>query len=296
MKKKHNNPTSALVKTSCLLLCFSAAGILVLLWAAQSTDSELAAKIRQFVGIEARTPTHAEPSALEPTPAPAQPIEVAAPNPLIIKSTKQEPRLENISFAEITRQRELWPRTLKLADTKRIPIRYQDQIYGYMEFTPDSQVKVRALEIPGEVLCSINGNDLSLAVKETNFKEWFQSNYGERYQLRALPDSTDQAVNTASAQLGTAETNSDFLQEMYTWCEQNYESSTLIIGKDTLVFKWQPSERASVDFNMEAREISRAYLLKRAAYGSNENYANCEIRSPATNKLLGSAAIFIPRL
>ena len=96
--------------------------------------------------------------------------------------------------------------------------------------------------------------------------------------------------------LDTPEGKDDFWSEMRMWCHQNYGSVTLNVEEDNLVFLWAPAKGEKVDLSFEAREIARNYLVKRAKYGGQDNYAACEIRHPVTHELLGASAIFLPRL
>ena len=289
-KNKHVEERKALIKAVIFFLILVGGCALVLLWASRSQDSEVAEKIRKTVGIKAPAPVspEAEPSVsvasksmsnTKPT-APSEPIPIPIPT---------------ITFLEITRSPHLWPKTVALTKSKQVSIRYQDNNYGYMEFTKDSDIEVIALKAPSDVYCSINGNFLSLSVNETKFAEWFTEKYADRYVLEAIaPDALN--ANEATTDLSTPEGEKTYLNQMRLWCHKNYESISLEIGEDALIFKWLPKEDAPIDYQLEAREIARKYLLLRAELGGTENYAACEIRDPVTNELLGAGSVFIPRL
>lgn len=283
----------ALIKTILFFLLIGCACVLVLLWAARAEDSSIAKSIREVIGIAAPASTQVV-------------VEVAPPPPPVVKAAV-EPVLESIvveppppipaiTFREICSQRHLWPDTLKLKLSKRVSIRYNGNNYGYMEFASGVSFRVDDLKPNGEIYGRVEGNYLSLSVLETDFEEWFSTNYGERYDLQL--EVTDRVFRRSGAphKLGTAEGDATFWAEMRIWCHQNYDSISLEIGEDSLVFRWLPTEEVPINFQGEAREICRVYLMKRATLGGNENYAACEIRHPVTNELLGSSSIFIPRL
>lgn len=267
--------------------------MLILIWAAKSTDSPIAAKIRQAVGIKAIAP-----EVVVPPPVAPEPVVVVAPEPIPEPVPVFEPEpvvIPEIDFSGIARQRNLWPKSLKLKNTKKVPIRYQEQDYGFMEFKEGLEFEVIALKGPSEVYCSINGNFLSLSADETNFSEWFENKYSDRYKLQPSNLSAMKELSDA-ATLDTEEGQKHYLSQMRIWCHQNYESIGLEIQEHTLVFKWLPKEDAPVSYQLEAREIARKYLILRSELGGQENYAACEIRHPVTDELLGASSIFIPRI
>lgn len=263
------------------------------MWAAKSQDSELAEKIRSAVGIQAPEPIQTAlkeeptpPPVIEPEPMPAEPIPTVPVEP---------PPPQVITFSEIIKSSHLWPKTVALNHSKKVPIRYQDKIYGHMEFTADSEVEVVALTAPSDIYCIINGNHLSLAHEETNFTEWFAEKYAGRYELQTT-DSTASTIEDSTPDINTPEGKAEYTTQVRLWCHLNYDSISLEIGEDALIFKWLPKEETQVNYVFEARQIARQYLLLRAELGGNENYAACEIRDPVTNELLGASSIFIPRL
>lgn len=289
-KNKHVEERKALIKAVIFFLILVCGCALVLLWAAGSQESEVAEKIRKTVGIKAPAPV--APKEIPSTPGAGTSQSMS--NTQLAAPPEPTP-IPTITFLEITKSPRLWPKTVALKKSKQVSIRYQDNTYGHMEFTEDSEIEVIALKAPSNVYCSINGNFLSLSVNETKFVEWFTEKYADRYLLEAIaPDALN--AKEATTDLSSSEGEKTYLNQMRLWCHQNYESISLEIGEDALIFKWLPKEDAPIDFQLEAREIARKYLLLRAELGGTENYAACEIRHPVTNELLGAGSVFIPRL
>lgn len=291
---KHAQERKALTKAVIFFLILSSACALLLIWAAKSEDSKVAQKIRNTIGIQEPSPKHVPISVKEvpPTPAVTKPEPISKPKPAAAPEPLPTP---SITYREIAKSATLWPKTIALKKSKRVPIRYQDKTYGYMEFIEGTEVEVVALKEPSEIYCLINNNPLSLSVNETNFVEWFTEKYADRYELEAIVPDNLNAEETVP-KLGTPEGEADYLTQMRLWCHRNYGSISLEIGEDTLIFKWLPKEDAPINYQMEAREIAHKYLLLRAELGGIENYAACEIRDPTSNELMGASSIFIPRL
>lgn len=271
-----------------LLFCGVA---LLLIWSSKAVDSPLAEKIRNTVGIKAATPKVVEAPVAAPVVVAVEPEPMPEPIPVV----EEPPPIVQITFKEITRSKNLWPKSVKLKLSKQIPIRYKQLNYGYMEFTEDSTFTVQALKAPAEIYGSVNGNYISLSVHETDFTEWFTGKYSDQYELQAIEQDVDSTPDIAQ-HIDTPEGEKAFWSEIRIWCHQNYESISLEVGEEGLVFKWLPKEDAPIDYQLEARAIARSYLLKRAKYGGTDNYAACEIRHPTTNELLGASSMFIPRL
>jgi len=204
--------------------------------------------------------------------------------------------IQDISLTELSAQSSLWPETLKLTRTQQVEIRYNNNVYGYMEFDTDTEIEVESISPNGEVLGAVNNYFLSLSADQTDLFAWFASNHSDTYHLTNATTATPPSTEEDLASIDTKEGNADFWSEMRIWCYKNYGAASIMALEDNLVFKWQPKENVPINFQYEAREIARHYLLKRAERGSKENYASCEIRHPGTGELLGSAGIFIPRL
>ena len=297
MKRKNKAQRVALLKTLLVFIMLGGGCAIVLFWAAQSDDSEMAQSIRKIVGFPEPKSSIGEQEVIV-VEAPVVP----QPQPVALAETAAEPvaaaepeTLPELTFKEIAAQRQLWPKSLHLKLAVRVPIRYNGKDYGFMEFPKGVSIKVDGLSAGGEIFCQIDGNYLSLSVYETDFYGWFKANYGERYDVQ--PVVVDMGTKASSRyRLGTEKGEAAFWAEMRIWCHQNYEAVTLTVEEDTLVFLWLPKEDAPIDFSVEAREIARQFLLKRAKYGGRENYAACEIRHPVTDELLGASSIFIPRL
>ena len=291
-RPKNKVQRRALIYTLLFFFIGGGACVLVLLWASQAEHSEFAKSLRRSIGLPE---PEASPVVSESSPAPVEtpadpeppvePVEVDAP-----------PVIPTITIEEICRMRQLWPRELELVLKKQVSIRYNDNTYGYMEFTPGLKLKVDALKPNGEVLCLADGNYLSLSVHETNFIAWFNSKYGERYDLQPILYQREIRRPSSRQRIGTPEGDAAFWADLRIWCNQNYDSIAIQMSNDNLVFRWLPREDAPVNYEVEARMIAREYLLKRFEYGGHENYAACEIRHPVTGELLGASSIFIPRL
>jgi len=295
LNKKNKGQRRALLVTAFVFVLLGGACLGLLVWASQAEDSAFAQSIRQTVGIS--EPSRTQSVKAVPTPAPPPPVVQApvAPEPEPVIVPEPEP-LPGITMAEISQQRELWPQKLTLKYTKQVPIRYNGNHYGYMEFSKDTPLVVDALRSNGEVFCVINGNYLSLSVHETNFVSWFETTYAERYRLEPIVFDDRRNMERPRHRLGTPEGDAAFWAEIRIWCQQNYDSVSLKIEDDNLVFRWLPKEDAPIDFNDEAREIARNFLIKRDKYGGNDNYAACEIRDPVTDALMGASSMFIPWL
>ena len=290
-KHKHVEERKALIKAIIFFAILLGGGAGLLIWAAQSEQSAVAESIRNTIGIKAPE--------LNTPPPPVEKV-VAEPPPMPTAVVKVEPApqpnlLPEISFSDLSKSKYLWPDTLNLKASKQVTIRYQSQVFGYMEFNAGAEIKVHALRAPAEVDCSINGNFISLSINKTNFTDWFTQNHSERYRLKPMTEAIG-AEATKSYSLDSAEGDATFWAEMRIWCHRNYDSISLEIGEEQLTFNWLPREDAPINFQMEAREIARTYLLIRSRLGGNENYAACKILHPTTGEQLGSSSIFIPRL
>ncbi len=200
-----------------------------------------------------------------------------------------------ISFNRIVNSRTLWPSTLELRQTKQVEIRFNGKSYGDIEFLKGSIVEVQALKMPSEVVGILNGNYLSLTLSETNFEDWFRMQYSEYYDLKIDDLRVPEAVTVLLSDIDTAEGYKVFWRDLQYWCYVNYDTAQLTIEEDTLTFEWLPKENVPVDFRAEAREIARKYLLKKAEFGGEENYAACQIIHPDSGEQLGASFTFIPR-
>ncbi len=289
---KNKAQRKALIQTVAVLTLLILGAAAFLVWASKATDSELAQSVRGMVGIK-------NPNAEPPPPPPAPVVVEIPPEPVVVEPVVVEPepiQLPEISYREIYQQRHLWPKTLNLNLSKRVYIRYNGNVYGYTQFSSGMELKVDGLSAKGEVFGTIDGNYLNFTIEETNFEEWFRTTYADRYVLLPIEIEPVSSGATARHKVGTPEGDADFWREMRIWCDRNYDSISLKIEDDTLVFRWLPQEEVPIDYAMEAREIARTFLMKRSALGSNENYAACEIRHPVSGELLGTSSIFIPRL
>ena len=218
-------------------------------------------------------------------------------SPIVYPQSVSAESIPHLSLSELATKPSFWPHELKLIDSKQVEIKYNGNSYGHVEFTADSPIEVDSISPSGEVFGTVNSNYLSLSASETNLSEWFETAYGKIYSLQTNATATNPLEEPEAVKsLKTKEGQTEFWQDIKVWCYMNYESASISAEENSLVFKWLPKEDAPIDFRMEAREIARFYLLKRAERGGHENYAACEIRHPRTGELLGSGSIFIPRL
>jgi len=296
-KTKRSSQRKPLFQTIGVLLVFFLSFVGFVLWAATEPDSELAQAFRNLVGIPDPGHSSAKAEPEEVTEEEAPPIVVALEEPTVENKAKvATPILPTLNYLELCRRSEIWPEKLSLDLSKRVYIRYNGNEYGYMQFTQGMELQVDSLMSSGEVMGWIDGNYLSLLVKETNLEDWFKQAHGDRYDRLVVETEPLAPRSEKEHKVGSPEGDAEFWADMRIWCNRNYDSISLEIQEDTLVFRWLPQEPGPIDFPFEARTIARYYLIERAARGSNENYAACEIRHPVTNELLGASSIFIPRL
>lgn len=273
-------------------MLLSTACCLVLIWAARDAKSPLAKSIREWIGIREPAPVVEEAPIVE---APATEVVEVTPEPMQPTVVEPDPIID-ITFGEIIKQRQLWPRTLELNLAAKITIRFNGNTYGDIEFAPGTIVQVQALKSPAHVECTLGSNFTTIPVNETDFAEWFTAKYSEKYALQPIPE-VDNANDFMVATFTRGEREKAVWNQMNIWCHQNYESIALTLDTDKLIFKWNATNDKYVDYSFEAREIARKFLQLRSELGkTDDNYAACEIRHPRTDELLGSGAIFIPQL
>lgn len=292
----HQQPPSnvinqkALVLTLSLFLALGAAITAVIVWAKNDAESKVAEQLRSLIGIpHPGTPQKALASAkpthqpiVAPEPPPAAPI----PEPVI--------RRDQLSWKAFATSHSMWPNSLEVVIDKAIPVRFRTKNIGEMVFESGQKITVSAITDEGQIIGSINSNEISISYEATNLASWFDEKYGQNQAL-ALPSIPASLSNGPTTE---PENNSDqeLLYRMRLWAVTNYDTPLFELTDNAIVLKWSPKEEAEIDFRLEAREIARKYLMLGADLGTGENYANCEIRDPATNELLGSNGIFIPKL
>jgi hypothetical protein len=265
----------------------------LLIWASRTEDSELAKSIREVFGLS--EPVTPEPAVTPPpTPPPAPKVSEEAPPPP--EPVVSPPQKIDITLAEMQQSPDLWPQTLNLTISRTVPIRCNGNEYGSLEFTPDMRLTVTSLEANGEVNGISNGNNISVHVQQTNLSEWFESAHGERFKLEPLPSQPEEAGADAGPRVGTPEGETAFWTDFQIWCKRNYDSISVEVAQNTLIFRWFQRADIETNYAAEARLIAEQYLKLRKEYGSDENYAPCEIRHPETDELLGSSSIFMPQL
>ena len=296
-KRKTNKPkTSNLVLTARIFAVFlfvGACGAVLFFWAAHTEDSGLAKSIREVFGLS--EPVTPAPEIAQPVTPPPAPEVLPEPTPPP-EPVEKPPQKIDITMAEIQKSPDLWPRTLNLTISQTVPIRYNGNTYGSLEFNPDMRLTVETLGANGEIIGTINGNYLRVSMEQTNFLSWFESTHGERFNLKSMPYEPEEADADSQPSLDTPEGEAAFWTDLRIWCKRNYGSISIEITENTLVFRWFQRDDIKVNYEAEARLIAEQYLKLRNKYGSNENYAPCEIRHPETNKLLGASSIFMPQL
>ena len=277
-----------------LMVASAGAGV----WLGNDQSSQLAQLIRQKTGLpEPPAQPASEPALPAPPPAPAEILPAPATLPEPVEEPAPEPApVPDITIAEIAQSPTFWPKALELTISREVTIRYNGQQYGVLKFTPDMRMEVDSLNADGEVDGSVNGTDLTLSLKNTNFIEWFESNHGERLNLMPIPSAEGPKDSDTLPRIGTPEGETAFQTDLLIWCKRNYDSVLIEVGADALVFYWEQENLKTADYEAVAREIAASYLKLRAKYGSDENYAACEVRHPETKRLLGTDSVFKPQL
>lgn len=289
-KPKHpqSNQRKALAQTIALFIILSVAAVAILLWTQNATDSELAQKIRQTIGLSSPT---------EPTPAPVI-ITESEPEPelppVIAPEPEPEPEPTSLSFNQIASRTTLWPRELKLQEPIDVPISYRGNNYGELKFPAGAIIKIDSLRTPAAINGYIEGNYLSIPVSQTNFVDWFNQTYQKTYVTHAPI-----FANNAPAQndiLNNNHTQWTIQSQLLYWLQRNYGDCRIEITENTLEVHWNPKTDVAIDYRAEAREISHQYLMLQAEKGGQDNYASCEIYYTPTGQLMGTGSIFVSSL
>lgn len=270
-----------------ILLAVSTCLFWLIVWAARAADSELAAQIRQVIGL----PHPAQVAAVPELPEPEDVVE-AEPEPEPMESQAEaEPEPTQLTYAELVEKRQMWPASLQLIVEERIPVVFNGRNYGYLEFSPGQILRVESLLASGQIRGRVNDNHLNLSVDQTNLGQWFEQTYRGDYILE-LAAGSDWGPEVVGHQ--KAPSPEEILAEMRYWCYRTFGPSIdFDITDDSLVLKWMPDGNMSLDLRAEARAVARQYLLAQAAMGGRDNYAACEIRHPRTDELLGSGSVYI---
>ena len=204
----------------------------------------------------------------------------------------EPPPPDAMPWAEFVARPSIWPKRLSISIDQEIPVRYRDNNYGEMIFSPGQMLEVFELNADGRVLGSINENTFYIPVTATDLKTWFVGKHGE-YDVLAMPDA-DEPVKTATSL--SDEKENELITRLRVWTLSNYDSHAIEIGEDNLILRWTPQEEAEINFRVEAREIARKYLMLCSELGRADNYASCEIYDRSSGEFLGSNGIFIPSL
>lgn len=234
----------------------------------------------------------------EPAPGPVvveQPTPEPEPEPMIIEpELEPEPVIPDpvqIQFAELAERpetKQLWPTTLELIDDIDLEIVYNGESFGEMTFTKGQDIRVRSLEAPANIVGKVGGQQLSIPVAKTNFKDWFENTHSSNFTLtdfESLINQTESRYKDISDQ--------ELYEELERWCLLNYGDCTLEIGPEKLTLHWK-KPRGAVDYTEEATLLAHHYLKLQSERHQGDNYAPCEIVDIKTGKSLGFSAVFRP--
>ena len=294
--KHHPSPKNnrALAITSLLILLLIAVVTSIYLWAKNDTDSAYAKHLRDWIGIRAtgEEPAQTKTPVIEPVKAP-EPVQDSPATDEIQAEVKP---LNQLAWKDFVQRKKLWPETLEIVIDQVIPVRYRSRNYGEMIFVPGQKMDIIDITANGQIIGSINNNELSITIEATNLIEWFSQKH-RSYDELLLPSAQDASTQPSRvSQSNDTDPQEVLIARMRVWSMTNYDTPLLDITEDGLVLRWLPKEETEIDFRLEAREIARNYLRISAELGNLCNYAVCEIRDPATGDLLGSNGIFIPKL
>ena len=204
----------------------------------------------------------------------------------------EPPTPSAMPWSEFISRPSMWPRRLSITIDQEIPVRYRDNNYGEMIFSPGQTIEVFELNRDGRVLGSINENTVYIPVTATDLEAWFDGKDDE-YDVLAIPDAPEPVKRATNL---SKEKESELISRLRTWTLNHYDSHELKIGEDSLILRWTPQEQAEINFRVEAREIARKYLMLCSELGREDNYASCKIYSRSRGDFLGSNGIFIPSL
>jgi hypothetical protein len=281
--KPHMSPQKVvLVKLLVMLACLVLAAVIFVMWAKEDTETQLAADVRDVIGLpDPRGNLQPEPVVVvEPEPvAPKPVVEVAVPRPLATE----------ISYQSFVEQPDLWPEELELTLETSVPILYREQQYGTMSFVPGQTLVVETILPTKEIIGSVDGNYLIVPAEKTSLMPWFHDQYRGVHFMR-YPGVLPQIESTED----DGRFHVDLLEGMRKWCYLNYGDCTFHITDDALILRWRPQEDAPIDYRAEARAVALEYLQRQAELGSTDNYAPCEIYDLSTGKLSGIGSFFIP--
>lgn len=204
----------------------------------------------------------------------------------------EPPAPKAMPWSEFIAQPSMWAKRLSITIDQEIPVRYRDNNYGEMIFSPGQTLEVFEFDADGRVLGSINGNTVYIPVTATDLEDWFLGKH-EDYDVLAMPEAPEPVERATNL---SEEKEGELISQLRVWALTNYDSHDIELGEDHIILHWTPQEKAEVEFRVEAREIARKYLMLCSELGRADNYASCNIYDRSSNKLLGSNGIFIPRL
>lgn len=204
----------------------------------------------------------------------------------------EPPTPSAMPWSEFIARPSMWPDRLSITIDQEIPVRYRDNNYGEMIFSPGKTIDVFELNIDGRVLGSINENTVYIPVTATDLEAWFDGK-DEEYDVLTIPDAPEPVKRATDL---SQEKENELISRLRTWTLKHYDSHELKIGEDNLILRWTPREQAEINFRVEARAVARKYLMLCSELGRDDNYASCKILSRSKGDFLGSSGIFIPSL
>lgn len=288
--------TKALWKTTSLFVVFGSLIFTMLWWARTDSESAVAWKIRNLLGIELATQTEpaTEREAIQPM-VERQPEAETETQTKTQTETQTEPlvtpepvKAESLDWDEFINRPNIWPETLKIMVDQEVTLTYHGNTYGRVSFKKGQPLNVDGFSEEGYASGRSGGNEMEVHVSETNFNTWFQDQHGDQLEL-SIPEKQ------SSRQADDFE--EELITELRLWALRNYNTPLIEINENNLVLYWRPRSRGTSESNyaLEALSVARAYLRIQTKLGGKDNYATCEIRDPDTDKLIGSKGAFIPR-
>lgn len=281
--KKQQAESKALRRTTTLFIVFGGVIFAVFWWARNDDKSEVAAQIRELLGIQLVLKQAPEPASAPPAPV-YEPEPAPEPEPIVFEEPA-EPEPQALDWADFVADQSIWPRQLEIVIDPVITLRYRGKSFGEMGFEAGQILTVINFSKDGLAFGRTNGNEIEIHVSATNFSGWFEKTHGESYEI-TLPERV------------TRREVKDFEDELITnlriWCLKNYSTPLIEINENSLVMRLHAEGNS--DYALEAQSVARAYLRIQAGLGGNDNYASCEIRDSKTGRVVGSKGIFIPRL
>lgn len=286
-KKPLRTETKAVWAIALVFLLLASVLASLLFWAANNETNPYAKAIRQFIGIERSSEKPAIASDAEKKTTPAESVEPLPPEPEPLPPAPPTA----ITFSQLTTNADYWPRHLTLTAEGHLPIIFQGQSYGHLDFIPGSEIQIIDLKNPEMVIGFINGIEVTIPASHTNLIEWFENKHGEAYILRPLKRRGWGLTEKDTYRVADP---ADFSNDFKKWLFLNFDSIDYEITPDGILFNWRNLDDNNVNYRAEARRVARAYLIHQYAAGGEDNWAPCIIKDPRNGNVLGRASVFIP--